>query len=61
MLGSLIGGYATILPLIALLIFVGLSLMVIVYVLTDRRHRHHQRMAALALDDSRRDEGADRV
>ena len=65
MLEHLIGNYATILPLIALLLFVGVSLFVIIYVLTDHRHRHHQRMATLALDDCHTapsaDKGPDRV
>ena len=61
MLEHLLGGYATFMPLIALLIFVGVSLVVIVYVLTDHRRSHHRRMAALALDDSSPVKGTDRV
>ncbi|HEX3135275.1 MAG TPA: hypothetical protein VHX44_17040 [Planctomycetota bacterium] len=39
------------LPLIALVLFVGIALLVILYIVTDRRRGHRSRMEAMPLDD----------
>ncbi len=38
-------------PVISLLIFVAVSILVTVHLLTDRRRDHHRRMERLALED----------
>ncbi len=38
------------LPLIAMLLFMGISLVVVIYTLTDRRRGHDARMRGMALD-----------
>ena len=62
----LMGAYAGAMPTIALVIFVAVSAVVTIYVLTDRRRAHNRHMAALALDDGQapgadQQSGADRV
>jgi cbb3-type cytochrome oxidase subunit 3 len=38
---------------LATLAFVGLFVAIVVYVATDRRRRHHEKMQALPLEDDR--------
>ncbi|TVR13792.1 MAG: hypothetical protein EA401_05925 [Planctomycetota bacterium] len=38
-------------PIIGLILFTSLFLLLLIYLLTDRRRDHHRRMEALALDD----------
>ena len=47
----LLGAYAGAMPTIALIIFVSVSVLVTIYVVTDRRRAHHRHMEAMALDD----------
>ena len=42
----------SILPLISLVVFVTIFTLVILYLLTDRRKKHHRTMSALPLEDS---------
>lgn len=49
------------LALFALILFVGLAGMVVLYIATDRRSAHHRRMEGMALDDERNDQGAPHV
>ena len=49
----LLGAYAGVMPTIALIIFVTVSVLVTVYVITDRRRAHHRRMEAMALDEAK--------
>ena len=41
----------SVLPLIALVLFFGIALLVILYIVTDRRKQHRSRMEAMPLDD----------
>ena len=45
-------------PVASMLLFIGIFALVLLYVVTDRRRGHLQRMAAAALDED--EEGADR-
>jgi len=49
------------LALFALILFVGLASMVVLYIATDRRTAHHRRMENMALDDGRNEKGAPHV
>lgn len=49
------------LALFALILFVGLASMVVLYIATDRRTAHHRRMEGMALDDHQDDKGATHV
>lgn len=52
MLKQLIASPQDVLPLLALVVFFALFVLLGLYVATDRRRTHHQRMAALALESS---------
>jgi len=43
--------HATDMPLIAMLLFMGIGVVVTIYILTDRRRAHDAHMSAMALDD----------
>jgi hypothetical protein len=47
-----VGNHGSILPLIAMVLFVGISLLVSVYILTDRRSAHGRRMSGMPLEDA---------
>jgi cbb3-type cytochrome oxidase subunit 3 len=51
MLKELIGDHGSILPQIALVLFVLIAVLIIVYMFTDRRRGHRERMEAMPLDD----------
>jgi cbb3-type cytochrome oxidase subunit 3 len=51
MLKELLGTHGSILPQIALVLFFAIALLVIFYVLTDRRKQHRERMESMPLDD----------
>jgi hypothetical protein len=40
-----------VLPLVALAVFIVVSAVVALYILTDRRREHHRRMVRLALEE----------
>jgi hypothetical protein len=45
-----VGNHSSFLPLIALVLFVGIALLVTIYILTDRRIGHRSRMSDMPLD-----------
>jgi hypothetical protein len=47
--------------LFALILFLGLTGLVILYMATDRRTAHHRRMESMALDDHRKEKGTRHV
>jgi|GEM_PF-2595647 cbb3-type cytochrome oxidase subunit 3 len=49
------------LALFALLLFVGLASLVVLYIATDRRKAHHRRMESMALDDDNQQKGTPHV
>jgi hypothetical protein len=60
MLKEIISPTASFLPVLALLLFVGVAVLVVVYMITDRRREHRRRMESMPLDDgTRTDAGKD--
>lgn len=51
MLKEILTPSGSVLPLIALVLFFGIALLVILYIATDRRKQHRSRMEAMPLDD----------
>ena len=51
MLKEILTPTGSVLPLIALVLFFGIALLVILYIVTDRRKQHRSRMEAMPLDD----------
>ncbi|MBA3699256.1 MAG: hypothetical protein H0W78_10410 [Planctomycetes bacterium] len=51
MLKEILTPTGSVLPLIALVLFFGIALLVILYIATDRRKQHRSRMEAMPLDD----------
>ncbi len=51
MLKEILTPSGSVLPLIALVLFFGIALLVILYIVTDRRKQHRSRMEAMPLDD----------
>ena len=51
MLKEIIAPTGSILPLAALLLFVGIAVLVVLYIATDRRRQHRSRMESMPLDD----------
>jgi cbb3-type cytochrome oxidase subunit 3 len=51
MLKELIGDHGSILPQIALVLFVSIAVFIVIYMFTDRRRGHRERMEAMPLDD----------
>lgn len=51
MLKEILTPSGSVLPLIALVLFFGIALLVILYIVTDRRKQHRTRMEAMPLDD----------
>ena len=51
MLKEIITPTGSILPQLALVLFFGIALLVIIYIATDRRKQHRSRMEAMPLDD----------
>jgi cbb3-type cytochrome oxidase subunit 3 len=51
MLKEIITPTGSVLPLIALVMFFGIALLVIIYIVTDRRRGHRSRMESMPLDD----------
>lgn len=51
MLKEILSPTGSILPQVALVLFCVIALLVIVYILTDRRRDHRQRMESMPLDD----------
>ena len=47
--------------LFALVLFVGLASLVVLYIATDRRKAHHRRMESMALDDDNQQKGTPHV
>ena len=51
MLKEILTPHGSVLPQIALVLFVVIAVIVVVYVLTDRRRDHRSRMESMPLDD----------
>lgn len=51
MLKEILTPTGSVLPLIALVLFFGIALLVILYIVTDRRKQHRSRMESMPLDD----------
>lgn len=51
MLKEILTPTGSVLPLVALVMFFAIALLVIVYIVTDRRRGHRSRMEAMPLDD----------
>lgn len=51
MLKEILTPHGSVLPQIALVLFVLIALLVVVYVVTDRRRDHRKRMESMPLDD----------
>ncbi len=51
MLKEILTPSGSFLPQIALLLFVAIAVLVVVYIITDRRRDHRKRMEAMPLDD----------
>jgi hypothetical protein len=53
MLKELLGDHGSILPQVALVLFVLIAIVVVLYVITDRRRGHREQMEAMPLDDGK--------
>lgn len=51
MLKEILTPHGSVLPQVALVLFVLIALLVIVYIATDRRRDHRKRMESMPLDD----------
>ncbi len=51
MLKELIGNHGSVLPQIALVLFVLIAVFILIYMFTDRRRGHRERMEAMPLND----------
>lgn len=51
MLKEILTPTGSVLPLVALVLFLAIALLVIFYIATDRRKQHRSRMEAMPLDD----------
>ncbi len=51
MLKELIGDHGSILPQLALVLFFLIAIIVVIYIITDRRRGHRQHMESMPLDD----------
>jgi cbb3-type cytochrome oxidase subunit 3 len=51
MLKEILTPHGSVLPQIALVLFVLIAVLVVVYVVTDRRRDHRKRMESMPLDD----------
>jgi hypothetical protein len=51
MLKEILTPHGSIWPQVALILFVLIAVLVVVYILTDRRRGHRERMEAMPLDD----------
>ncbi len=51
MLKEILSPTGSVLPQLALLLFVAIAILIIVYIATDRRRDHQKRMESMPLDD----------
>lgn len=51
MLKEILTPHGSMLPQVALILFVLIAVLVVVYILTDRRRGHRERMESMPLDD----------
>ena len=64
MLKEILSPTGSVLPQLALLLFVAIAILIIVYIATDRRRDHQKRMESMPLDDGTplvKDDAKDKV